>query len=387
MKGHVRQRGKSWSVVYDLGRIDGQRRQKWESGFRTRKLAEARLNEVMVALQRDEYVEPTKVTLGEYLTRTWLPSIEPVPGVDGRLKPSTWASYEAEVTNHVVPRIGHLPLRSVTAGHLDALYRELLVSGRLDGKGGLSSSTVAYIHRIIRKALHDAMRSGLVTRNAADMAQPPTKSRKVKIIWTADEAREFLTAMESDPHYPCFALVAATGMRRGEAAALRWSDLDLEAGTVAVHRNRVSVRYRVEEGTPKTEKSKRVITLDASTVSMLRAHRRAQQERLLANGFRLTDDHAIFCREDGSPYHPESISRAFTRRVKRLGLAPLPFHGLRDLHATLGLQAGVPAKVMSERLGHSSVAITLDVYTRVAQPLEQDAADRIAGLIYRSEAG
>jgi integrase len=240
---------------------------------------------------------------------------------------------------------------------------------------------------VLRRALHDAMRTGLVTRNVADLAKPPAKAPKPKPMWTDEQLRRFLSAVEGDPLAPCFNLVAATGMRRGEAAGLRWSDIDFGGGTISIRRNRVSVGYHVHEGTPKTYTSARTISVDERTMAVMRDHRRAQRERMLANGFRLTDEHYVFCREDGIPYHPESISRCFVRRVKQHGLPHLTFHGLRDLHATLGLQAGVPAKAMSDRLGHSSVAMTLDVYTTVAQPVAQDAADRIARLIYTAEAG
>jgi integrase len=219
MRGHVRRRGPSWSIVYDLPNgATGKRQQKWQGGFRTRKEAEQALADVLQKLAGGNFVEPSKLTMAEYL-REWLPARR-----TAGLRPSTLVGYEVMVEKHVIPRIGHVLLQKLTPLHLDTLYAELLESGRRQRKGGLSPRTVRYTHTIIRKALADAMRKGLVTRNVADAAEPPSASAAkadVMRTWTAAQLQAFLGHVRDHRLYAAFLLAAMTGMRRGEVLGLR----------------------------------------------------------------------------------------------------------------------------------------------------------------------
>ena len=210
MRGHVRKRGGLWAVVVDTPRdpLTGKRKQKWHSGFRTRRDAEKALAEVLTRLDQGMYVEPTKQTLSIFFEE-WFGAIE------STIRPSTFATYKTIVRKQLLSRLGTLPLQGLTAARLNALYAELLSSGRADGKGGLSPSSVRYLHAVIRKALSDAMRWNLLTRNVADAADPPRIARTQMKTWSAREVRTFLDHVKDDRLHAAFVLAATTGMRRG----------------------------------------------------------------------------------------------------------------------------------------------------------------------------
>jgi integrase len=202
--------------------------------------------------------------------------------------------------------------------------------------------------------------------------------------WTAEEVRAFLDYVrQADERlYALWVLAATTGMRRGELLGLRWADLDLDAARVAIRRTVISVGYEVCESEPKTKKGRRTIDIDPTTVAALRAHRARQAEERLAWGPAYEDSGRLFARENGSVLHPERVSQLFKKHVRNAGLPAIRFHDVRHTHATLGLAAGVPPKVMSERLGHSTVAFTLDLYTHAVPALQQQAANQVAALIF-----
>jgi integrase len=349
MRGTVIRRGKSWSVVLDLGRgPDGQRLRKWHSGYRTRKEAERARTALLSGLDTGAYVEPHKLTVAGFLVEQWLPSVK------AQVKPRTLEWHRTNVTRHLVPAIGAVPLQRLTPGHLNGLYAGLAE--------GLSAQTIHHIHATVRRALSDALRWGLVTRNVATLASPPTPERHEMATWSASELRAFLEAMAGDRLYSLWLLASSTGMRRGELLALRWSAVDLATGRVQV----------VES---KTAAGRRSIALDPGTVAALKAWKR-QQTVVQLGGAGL-----VFTREDGEPLRASWVDHAFQRTIRRLGLPVIRFHDLRHTHATIALQAGVPAKVVSERLGHSSIAITMDTYSHVIPAMQEDAAAKVADLV------
>lgn len=377
-RGWVRKRGNRWVACWVTWEA-GKRTQRTKSGFATKKAAQAHLNTTMGQLQRGEFVEPTRVTLGDYLTKHWLPLMK------HRLQPSTWASYDRTLRHHVLPRIGGVRLQDLTAAHLDQLYSDLLAGGRRDGKpGGLSPKTVRYLHTTLHKALKDAERKQLVLRNVAQAADPPKIGRAGAEIrtWSGEEVSAFLEAMRDHRLFAGYVLAASTGMRRGEVLGLRWRDLDFGARRLSVRQTITCVNYEVVVGTPKTHRSRRSIALDPVTIAVLRDHQHQQAKDRCALGPGFKDEGLVFCAIDGRPVHPDSFSQTFDRTVARLGLRRIRFHDLRHTHATLGLAAGIPAKVMSERLGHATTAFTQDVYMHTIPQFEEDAADQIAELIF-----
>lgn len=379
MRGHVRKRGAKWCVVVDVGRdpVTNKRRQKWHSGYDRKKDAETKLSEILTSLDGQSYVEPSKLTVGEFLTDRWLPTVR------SAVRDTTYDSYAKNVRLHVVPALGSVPVQRLTGDQLTRLYGKLLAEGSPNGKGPLSTRTTRYVHAIVRHALADAVRWGLVTRNVAETADPPRaqRNRQAMRTWTADQLRAFLASRSDDRLYAMWLLAASTGMRRGEVLGLSWDAVDLDAGRLEVRRALTAVGYKLHWTEPKTGKGRRSVALDPATVEALKAHRKAQLEERLALGPAWVDNGLVFCREDGEPIHPDRFSKVFGQHVKALGLPRIRLHDLRHTHATLALRANVHAKVVQERLGHASIALTLDTYSHAIPAMQEDAAAKVAALV------
>ena len=375
MRGHVRKRGKKWSVVLDVGTgLRGKRRQKWHSGFATKREAEAALTTLLGKLQNNSYVEPTRLTLGGFLTAEWLPAVQ------RSVRPLTHAGYERSVRIHIEPHLGDLLLQQVTPARLNGLYASLLDHGRADGQG-LSPGSVRQVHLALHGALAAAVRWQYVSRNAAALADPPRAAPPIMRVWTADELGRFLAAIQDNRLYAMFLVLAATGLRRGEALGARWEDLDLQGARWQVRRTLLPVKGGVMEGTPKTARGQRSVALDPGTVRALRAWRKQQLEERMAWGAAWTDSGRVFTREDGTDLRPTRVSEQFDALVKRSGLPRIRLHDLRHGHCTLALGAGVHPKVVQERLGHASVAFTLGRYAHVVPAMQEDAAETVARLV------
>ena len=384
MRGSIHKRGSTYSIVYRVtDPTTGKSKQVWRGGFATKKAAEDELKEVVRSIDQGVYIAPTKQTFGEYLEDDWLPSLENLVA-GGKLKPTTATFYRNLTKTHVIPRLGGIPLRALDATALNACYRDLLASGRVHGDGGLSRTTVHSIHVAISRALRDAVKLGKVARNVASLADSPTSENARSDIWSAAQLDAFLSSVKEDRLYALWMLAITTGMRRGELGGLSWSDLDLESGRVTISQTRVSVGYEVVTTTPKSKSSKRSFLLDPATVTALKAWKRRRKAERLAWGPGWIDTGLVFGKEDGTPYHPQRITQAFARKAKAAGLPAIRLHDVRHSYATAGLEAGVPLKVMSERLGHSSISITGDLYTHVTEQSDQDAADRTAAFILGS---
>jgi integrase len=377
MRGSVVKRGDGYTVVVELDRdpITGKRRQKWHSGYKTKREAERALSEIVASLHTGSYLEPTKQTLSDF-TREWLAAIKPT------IRPSTHYSYSRNLQLHVLPQLGSVQLRRIDAGMLNTLYASLLAEGRKNyAGGGLSPRSVRYIHTITHRALRDAVKWGRLARNAAEAADPPKAAgRPESITWTADQLRSFLEGTRGNRYWAAYLLLATTGLRRSEALGLRWSDLDLDAGRASIRQTVIAIRHTVMIGTPKTAKGRRTVTLDSGTVAALREHRKRQAAERLLMGAGWTDNDLVFCHPDGTMVHPERFSRGFLETVARIGLPRIRLHDLRHGWATMALQAGVHPKVVQERLGHANIGVTLDTYSHVVAGLHEDAAEQVAAL-------
>jgi integrase len=357
--------------------VTGKRRQRTKGRFRTKRECQAALNEAISALRSGTLVQPSRRTVASFLVGEWLPAVR-MAGV----RDSTWASYRMNVEKHLVPGLGAIELQRLRPAQLNGFYRELLTKGRRNAAGGLAPKTVYYIiHSILHRALRDAVRWGYVVRNVADVADPPKAKTPEMRVWTPAQLRVFLDHVRGDRLYAAWLLAATTGMRRGEILGLRWSDVDLDAGRVAVRRPRILVDYQVQVSEPKTAKGRRSLALDPVTVAALRAHRARQAEDKLAVGGRYRDSELVFTGLDGTAVHPERFSDWFRQHVRAAGLPRIRLHDVRHSYATAALAAGVPAKVVSERLGHANIAITMDTYSHVLPGLDEQAAGQVARLI------
>lgn len=377
MRGHVRKRGNTWTVVVDVGRDEtGKRQQRWHGGFATRKEAERARVEILSQQANGDYIEPSKETLGHYLTATWLPAKR------SSVRPTTFKAYGIHVRCHVLPRLGAVPLQKVTGAMLNKLYAELLAAGRADGSAGLKAGTVRKVHAVLSKALSDAVRWRLLARNPAAAADPPRLggTRREMDFWTPTESERFLANAKEDELFALWRLYLATGMRRGEALALRWSDISLEGGTVVVARAYVSVGYKAEFTSTKSGRSRNVM-IDATTVAALKGHRSRQLESWLAMGVVQTESGLVFSRPDGLPIHPDHVSKRFQRLVAQSGVKRIRLHDLRHTHGAQLAMAGVHPKVVQDRLGHQSITMTLDTYGHLFPSMQESASQAVASML------
>lgn len=253
---------------------------------------------------------------------------------------------------------------------------------------GLDGRTVNYVHNIIHRAFKDAVRWGRLARNPADAADPPPGGQKSDTVqaWDAPTLRRFLAASAAaeDRLYPLWVLLATTGMRRGEALGLRWRDIDFEGGRVSVVQTIIQIGTKASISEPKTRRGRRAISLDPATVAILREQRRRTlQERLLV-GPDFTDLDLVFHKPDGTWLKPDAVSATFLRRGRRYDAPRLTLHGLRHTWASLALERGIHPRVVQERLGHSTIAITLGIYSHVTPTLHDEAAQLVADLVLPS---
>lgn len=355
--------------------------------FLTRKAAAAALGDILTDLRRGAYVDVSRMTLGAWMDE-WLEGL--------RLGPSTMASYRKNVRLHVKPGLGDVPLNKLTGPKLTAHYRHLEESGRVDHKAGapLSARSVRYVHVLIKAALSSAVANGKLAKNPADQSSPPsaTEAKSPEFhCWTGPQLATFLDwAWRNRVDVaPAWHLLAFTGARRGEILALRWRDVDLEAGRISIRRSLTPVRV-TGQGLdlvfgPTKGKCARVVDLDSETLRILREHRRARGSLALAL---VRDDSLVFANEQGDCLHPDRFTRRFAESLASCGrelgadvVPPIRLHDLRHTHASLLLQAGINIKVVSERLGHASVNITWNVYQHVAPGMQQEAAAKFAALV------
>jgi integrase len=368
MRGHVRKRGASWAVVYDEGHDEnGRRRQRWRSGFATRREAQAFLTDVLSRLGDGSYARPSKTTLAEFLNGEWLPAIE------GTVRPLTYAQHASTVRARIVPRLGHVRLQTLTGGHLNALYGEL-------EQAGLSVATRRQVHAALHKALRDAVRWGRLVRNPADMANPPRAERSRAQAWTAKELGRFLEHVRHDRLFPLWRLAATTGMRRGELLGLTWRCLDLEGARLSVEQQLVPTAGGCAFGPPKSPRSRRTIALDEETVRVLRKHREAQVLERDFAGDAYVDHDLVFADELGGAIRPPRLTEWFGKHRKAAGIPTGTLHVLRHTAATLALTEGVPVHIVAARLGDDPNTV-LSTYAHLLPQSDELAAERVAALI------
>lgn len=378
----VRRHGKGWSYRYSaVDPVTGKRVWREVGGFPTAKAAERARTETLSKINRGQYVEPNRQTVSAYFDG-WLKAHRLT------VRDTTASKYESLINNHIKPHLGAVPLQSLRAPDLEALYAGLLANGRRNGEGGLGVNTVAAIHALMKQALGDALARDLIGRNPADLAKAPSQQRPTHTTWTAQQARTFIERSTGHRLYPLFHLALTTALRRGEALGLWWSDIDLDAMRLHVRRQLVAASHHGRYAEPKTDRARRTIELDAGTVAVLRAHRSKQaQERLMA-GPAWVDEGLVFCREDGSPLIPRSVTASFKRACTAAKVPVLTFHQQRHTHITLALSEGaMSVNVASQRAGHANVGITLSTYRHVMDGEQRAGADLFGALLANDQGG
>lgn len=382
-RGSIYQRAKNtWRVELFLG-VDPLTKEKkriTRTVHGTKKDAERVLRDLAKQLDDGELREPTKMTVAEYL-ESWLETHK------NKIAETSYDWYKMVCERHIIPVLGHIRLQQLTPLMVQEFYNKKLGSPALNGRGVLSASSIDHIHKVLHRALNQAVKLHLIANNPCDAVEPP-KPKKADIdFWTPDEVIRFLDAIRGDRLYALFYLALHTGMRRGEILGLMWEDMDLENGFISVRRAIVR-RYRgtvVKE--PKTEKSRRRIQITRDVVDVLKAYKVIQNKERLLFGEDYVNTGYVFTKPEGGPLEPCYVTGYFNRLVKKAGVRSIKFHALRHTHATLLGAAGVPLKSVSARLGHSSVVMTGDIYSHVFSDMDREAADTFEEILNKAKAG
>jgi integrase len=374
MKGHIRERSPGhWAIVIDVRDPQaGKRKQRWYSFKGTKRQAQVECARLISEIQSGTAVDPSRMTMAAFLDR-WIEHMQ------GQVSPRSHERYTEIARKNIAPLLGGLMLTKLRPEQISAAYAKALASGRRDGQGGLSPRTVTHIHRVLREALQQALRWQLLSRNPADVVKPPKVERKQMKVLDTDATADLIEAARGGPLFVPIMLGVRCGLRRGEVVALRWRNVDLERGQISVVASAEQTDRGVREKEPKSGKG-RTVVLSATEIEELRSHRRRQAEGLLALGVRLTDDHHVVAREDGQALQPRSLTHAFVKFVRRHGFQ-IRLHDLRHSHATHMLAAGIHPKIAQERLGHSSVGITLDLYSHVLPGMQAEAVSRVDAVL------
>jgi integrase len=361
MKGSIRQQSKqTWQVTVDVGEgPDGKRRRHFETIKGRKSDAQKRLNELLVSLDKGVYAPTGRLTVAEHL-RQWL---------DGYVKtncsPRTLDGYRSIIDHHLIPAMGHVPLRQLQPTVIQTYYGEAC--------GRLSARTVHHHHRVLSQSLKYAVRQGYLGRNPCDLVDPPSPRRKTMRTLTPVEVDILLLTANESSYYPIIYAALSSGLRQAELLGLRWRDIDFNTQSISVAQVLYKRQGVCQFKEPKTEHSRRRVAMTPKLGVFLEDYR-AEREALYHDlDVALALDDLVFASHDGRPVDPGVLSHAFSRLAKTAGLGNVRFHDLRHTFASLMLLRGAKPKVISEALGHASVAFTMDVYSHIIDGMQEDA--------------
>jgi integrase len=363
MKGHIRERSPGhWAIVIDGQGTDGKRKRRWHSFAGTKRQAQLECARIIAEIQKGNgAIAPERLTVADYLEQ-WLRHIRT------KVSPKSFERYASIVRANLIPALGNVRLSKLQPIAISSAYSAAL--------GRLAPRTVNHMHVVFNGALKQAVRWRLLPRNPCSDVDPPKVERGEMKIW---DVATITTALELSRswrvHMPVV-LATLCGLRRGEIAALRWRHVDLERAQLSVTESAEQTKAGVRYKAPKSGKG-RTVALPAMVVTELRAHRLRQAQELLALGVRLSDETFVCAREDGKAQQPQSITHGWVRFLRSTKLPQIRFHDLRHSHATIMLASNIHPKVVSERRGHSRVAITLDTYSHVIPGMQEEAAAAI----------
>lgn len=372
MRGNITRRGKaSWRLKFDLGTdpATGKRNTQLVTVRGTKKQAEAELNKRLNQIEEGTFVEKSGATVAEY-ARHWIETIAP-----SKASAKTLERYGEIIEKHIVPRVGAVHLQKLNGPRIDAFYQQLRVDGRADGKGGLAPQTVLHIHRLLSQILASAVKARKLRQSPMEAVQTTPKVRKEEIQVLDDaELAVLLKHLKGRAIYMPVMLAASTGMRRGEVLAVRWKDIDLDRATLQVAQVAEETKAGVTVKEPKTDRSRRSITLPARFVHELRIHKKQLAEHRLKLGLGKDEQDLVFPTFDGRMRTPRPFSKEFAREAEAAGVGHVTFHGLRHTHISHLLRSGVPVHVVSARAGHANPAVTLNIYAHMMPGQQEGAA-------------
>jgi integrase len=368
MKGHLEKRGPNWRLKYDLG-VDpattGKRNTKRVTlKARTKADAQRQAAIILASVARGTHVDPSNQTVGDFVNH-WL-ATEAKPNVSAK----TFEGYDQLLRKHLLPRCGLVKLQQLSAAHLKSAYAAM-------AEAGLSGRRQLHLHRVIFRALKHARQWNLIQQNVADLIDAPTAHSEEIEILTRAQVRTVLESLKGRTLYPIVALALGSGARRGELLALRWSDLDLDKGTLRIERAVEQTKQRIAIKGTKTRHGRRSLTLPAVTLDALREHWNETQRLYLALGRgRVSKDALIFAPIDADPFtprSPRSVTKEWSLLAKRLGINS-SFHALRHTCTSLLIASGLDILTISRRLGHANASITLNVYGHLMPNMDDRAA-------------
>ncbi|NSX90630.1 tyrosine-type recombinase/integrase [Agrobacterium tumefaciens] len=375
MKGHIRERSPGkWAIVLDVGEKDpatGKKKRKWHSFSGTKRQAQAECARLISEIKADRYVEPSKQTVSEFFTE-WLAFIKPT------VSAKTHERYTEICEKNLAPLMGDVILSKLKTDRIDAAFTKALTEGRGASGKPYAPRTVHHMRRVLIKALSQAVTWERLSRNPATATTPPKVERTKMLAYDTGQTAALIAAFRNTRMFIPMMLAVMCGLRRGEIAALRWDDAE-----IGDNRRQLSIRQSAEQTkdgvrykAPKSGKA-RTVALSATMAAELRAHRVRQAEEQLKIGLRPDGNSFVVAQVDGSPLQPRSLTHEWTRLLDKTSLPRIRFHDLRHTHATQMLSAGVHPKVASERLGHSTIGITLDLYSHVMPGMQADAAEQV----------
>jgi integrase len=372
MKGHVRERGAgNWYAVIDLrDAATGKRKRKWHSlDAKGKREAQIECAGIISSIEAGTYLEPDKTTLAVFIQH-WLNDVK------SRVSPRTVESYTQISRSNIIPMLGSIILRDLRPQAISVAYSRALAEGRKSGPGGLSARTVHHMHTVLKSALQQAVRWEMLTRNPADAVRAPKVERGQMTTYDLPQTAELIEAFRGTRMFIPVVLAVLCGLRRGEISALRWGRVDLDSAQLAVVESAEQTKAGVRYKQPKSGKG-RTVAMSATVIEELRAHRLRQAQNLLRLGVRQTAETFLCTREDGLPLQPNTLTIYWERLIAKTALPRIRFHDLRHAHATHLLASGVHPKVASERLGHSKVGITIDLYSHVMPGMQEDAVAKV----------
>jgi integrase len=380
VKGHIRPRGPgAWELKFDVCSDTGERKTRYVTFHGGKREAQRKLTELLDQVNKGSFIDPSKLSLGEFLDRweSWAAT---------QVSAKTLERYKELLAHHVRPHLGARAIQKLRTVDFAELYGKLQ-QPKPEG-AGLAPRTVGHVHRLLHRVLGHAVKWSLTGGNPVTAAEPPRVQRSEIEILAPGEIRAVLEALRGRPLYTVAVIGLATGMRRGEIAALRWDDIDLDGGKLRVERSLEQTNAGLAFKAPKTKAGRRVVSIPASIVAELREHWRRQQEQRLALGMgKAGPDDLVFARPDASPWPPDSLTADWARTVRALKLPKVTLHALRHTHVSQLIAAGLDVVTVSRRIGHSNPTVTLGVYAHLFGNTDDRAAAAVESALAGALAG
>jgi len=369
MTGHIAKKGEKYYVVIDIDAdVTGKRKQKWHSGYRTKKEARAALEQMLADIQRGEYVNPSSITLAQFLDEWLEDSKKPT------LAPKTYASYSDTIRLYLNPLLGHKELSKLTPSLIQKYYASLRENSTL------SNTSINYHHRLLRQALNHAVKWLYIAKNPCDIVDPPKKNKTTVQVWNVIDVHKAQIIFNDSPIYLHVMIAMYTGMRVGEISALKWTDIDFNSAICTIKRTAQRVKGNLIFKEPKTENSTRLVVLQQSMIELLKREKKKQTENrlLFRSSYNFQFEGYISIRADGNYIEPDYVSHKFHKTLlSNPELPMIRFHDLRHTNASIMLASGIDMKTMSERLGHSQIGITMDLYAHVSVEMQRKAIKKL----------